>query len=254
MILIAFRSYLEQDRFFLALNAQKLEEPIDILAISTDQYLINRDAYFLSVTMRPMGATQFDFVRGLCQMSDCVSRVCIFNCTMEDVADDLHRLGRDVTSFGYISSVESVRDELGLDLSPEQASRLNGTIFNRNRSRSRGRRIVEQLIGQDIFVPLLPRIAANRPVSPPPKRPLERSFQDILHATSDVAEDGDPECVVCCDKRASICFVDCGCQVMCDECVRDMWEKCVNGKQCPTCRTDITRIVRPNQSGKKKKE
>lgn len=50
----------------------------------------------------------------------------------------------------------------------------------------------------------------------------------------------DPRCVVCMDSRASVAFVDCGHQIVCDECVCIYWSHhSGNKRQCLVCRKPI---------------
>lgn len=55
---------------------------------------------------------------------------------------------------------------------------------------------------------------------------------------------GLPACVACHSNRASICF-DCGHQVMCDECVRQMCQLPGVRRACPVCRCESETILRP---------
>jgi hypothetical protein len=80
--------------------------------------------------------------------------------------------------------------------------------------------------------------AANKVV------PLEEDWKRVLKKSEPVMA-GYPVCMVCLTSRASICFVDCGHQVACDECVEIMRTRTGVCKQCIVCRSDLTRIVRP---------
>lgn len=84
-------------------------------------------------------------------------------------------------------------------------------------------------------------------IAPPPTvaAPPPPGWEAILKAQSDAIVAGQPECVVCCDKRASICFVECGHQVACDECVRTLWTRTDLRHECPCCRMECKTIVRP---------
>lgn len=56
---------------------------------------------------------------------------------------------------------------------------------------------------------------------------------------------GYPNCIYCESHRATICFVPCGHQVMCDSCVRQMCELPDVRKICPCCRGHPDEICRP---------
>jgi hypothetical protein len=78
--------------------------------------------------------------------------------------------------------------------------------------------------------------------------PLQRSWQNVLRAKSEPVVPGQPVCMVCLQSRASICFVDCGHQVACDECIAIMWSRADVAHSCPVCRSACTQIVRPYTS------
>ncbi len=75
--------------------------------------------------------------------------------------------------------------------------------------------------------------------------PFKREWSAIVHEQGDDVVPGQPVCLVCPDKRASICFVDCGHQVLCDACVRTIWERTDLKHECPTCRSACTQVARP---------
>ncbi len=80
---------------------------------------------------------------------------------------------------------------------------------------------------------------------------IEKTWEDVLHETPDKIESElDPVCVICCEFRASICFVNCTHQVCCDKCVREILSRVDQKKICPVCQQDIgPKIVRPILSG-----
>jgi len=73
---------------------------------------------------------------------------------------------------------------------------------------------------------------------------LQAGWNDVLKESEPVQE-GQPVCVVCLSSRASICLVDCGHQVMCDECVKIMWTRADVNHACPVCKKECTIIARP---------
>lgn len=75
--------------------------------------------------------------------------------------------------------------------------------------------------------------------------PVPKTWEQTLAAQSEPAEPNQPVCVVCLDKKATVCFVDCGHQVTCDDCVREMWSRVDVAHECPVCKADVTRILRP---------
>ena len=80
----------------------------------------------------------------------------------------------------------------------------------------------------------------------PPGLVLVDKSQDwntILHAQGEVAQESDKNrCIACNVNRASICFINCDHQCLCDVCVRKV-------KSCPICRAPLGRIVRPRIIG-----
>lgn len=70
----------------------------------------------------------------------------------------------------------------------------------------------------------------------------KRKLDEILKAPEPVS-DGEQGCVVCYVNRASVCFVDCGHQVLCDVCVKKLWTSVK--RECPVCRNPSFYIVRP---------
>lgn len=73
---------------------------------------------------------------------------------------------------------------------------------------------------------------------------LQEGWRDVLKKSED-AVPGQPVCVVCLTSHASICLVDCGHQVMCDECVEIMWTRVDVNHACPVCKKECTIITRP---------
>jgi len=62
-----------------------------------------------------------------------------------------------------------------------------------------------------------------------------------LREHSDPLRAGDPECITCNAHRASVCFMPCNHQIMCDECVRKLGAACC----CPVCRAPVGGVARP---------
>lgn len=79
----------------------------------------------------------------------------------------------------------------------------------------------------------------------PEKRKLETSWESKLKK-AEPAKPGDPTCIVCTENKATICFVDCNHTIMCDDCVRIMWEKPDVSHVCPMCRSPCHYIARPH--------
>ncbi len=74
---------------------------------------------------------------------------------------------------------------------------------------------------------------------------LPKDWDSVLKPNADALDPGCPECIVCRVSKASICFVPCGHQVCCDDCVRIMKTRTDLVKTCPTCRAPVDTIVRP---------
>lgn len=75
--------------------------------------------------------------------------------------------------------------------------------------------------------------------------PFKREWNEIAHETADEIVAGQPMCVVCRLKRATICFVDCNHQAVCDECVREIYTRTDVNHECPVCRKSCAQIARP---------
>jgi hypothetical protein len=78
--------------------------------------------------------------------------------------------------------------------------------------------------------------------------PFVREWSSIVRDASDPIVVGQPICCVCLEKRASICFVECNHQCMCDECVREVWTRSDVKHECPVCRNESVQVVRPIHS------
>lgn len=83
---------------------------------------------------------------------------------------------------------------------------------------------------------LLPMRAQRLPPPPPPSR-------EYVFKQAEPVQTGEPQCITCTENRASICFAECGHQVMCDVCVKRMWD--MDNHTCPVCRTKCVHLVRP---------
>lgn len=85
--------------------------------------------------------------------------------------------------------------------------------------------------------------------STPSKRGTKRvrktppTWESVLKQAEPIAP-GLAVCVTCRSYRASICF-DCGHQVMCDECIRQMCQLPGVRRACPVCRCESETIIRP---------
>jgi hypothetical protein len=65
------------------------------------------------------------------------------------------------------------------------------------------------------------------------QRPEPRWKRQMKRHKSEGPAVGRPKCIVCLEKQATLVLVNCGCQVMCDDCI-DYW-----ADSCPNCRTAI---------------
>lgn len=74
---------------------------------------------------------------------------------------------------------------------------------------------------------------------------LREGWDQVLREKSETLAVGDPVCVVCLSNRAAICLVECGHQVMCDECVRVMFSRVDVAHKCPVCSAECHIIARP---------
>lgn len=76
------------------------------------------------------------------------------------------------------------------------------------------------------------------------RRSAPPSWESILKEPEPIVP-GQPVCITCPSHRASICFIPCGHQVMCDLCVRQMCELPGVRRACPYCRDAPDSILRP---------
>jgi len=83
----------------------------------------------------------------------------------------------------------------------------------------------------------------KKPVAPP----LPAEYVAVLRGAERAPANGTQTCAVCMNKRASICFIPCGHQHLCDNCVKQWWRKAPldDDWRCPTCRAEIENMVRP---------
>lgn len=99
-------------------------------------------------------------------------------------------------------------------------------------------RIAQELSMREDFVP--PPEAGERKR---PRRNTPAAWQSVLKDAEPITP-GSASCITCHAHRASICF-DCGHQVMCDQCVRQMCELPGVRVACPVCRCETECILRP---------
>ena len=85
------------------------------------------------------------------------------------------------------------------------------------------------------------------------KRKLPKDWSKVLKEAEE-AGPGDVECMTCCTNKATICFVECGHQDLCDDCVRRMWTDKTIKRECPQCCEARKMIVRPILGAKRERE
>lgn len=76
---------------------------------------------------------------------------------------------------------------------------------------------------------------------------LQEGWADILKK-SEPRKKGYPACICCLESMATICLVDCGCVVLCDDCVREIWTRSRLKRVCPACQQPCTMITRIRMS------
>lgn len=97
----------------------------------------------------------------------------------------------------------------------------------------------------ELALALTASLQQPQPQAPP--RVLKRTWQDVLEQSRDTpAQPGQAVCIACRDNRASICFLPCAHQAMCDSCARSWMEA---NPQCPICRSPCEDLIRPFLSG-----
>ncbi len=79
---------------------------------------------------------------------------------------------------------------------------------------------------------------------PQRKRRIDEAWEAKLRDAEPIVE-GAPVCIACKDHKATIVFVPCEHQVMCDTCFRSMWSIMGIDRVCPGCRTPVDTIMRP---------
>lgn len=85
------------------------------------------------------------------------------------------------------------------------------------------------------------------------KRPLPSNWNTVLKDPELPESKDDPVCMTCCEYQPTICFVPCNHQLLCDQCVKRMWEDPTIKDECPLCPGDeVTTITRPILPGKNK--
>lgn len=105
-------------------------------------------------------------------------------------------------------------------------------------------RLQQKLFGQTLPIRLYTAAAATKKTEGSRWISLQNTATESL---AEKALPGQPVCVVCCSgNRASICFVRCGHQVVCEECAKQMRRHEMG--RCPVCRAEISHIVRPIQT------
>lgn len=100
-------------------------------------------------------------------------------------------------------------------------------------------RLAQQLSMQEEVVPPAPAAREGQKR----RRTTPGTWQSVLKEAEPLAP-GCAACITCHSFRASICF-DCGHQVMCDNCVREMCELPGVRVACPICRCESDGILRP---------
>jgi len=107
----------------------------------------------------------------------------------------------------------------------------------------------EQPLDDDRFLRMAIRMsqeeeARRREALENAKQKLQDGWEEVLKKSTPKKK-GRPVCIVCLVSEATICLVECGHQVMCDECVREIWTRSSLKKACPVCQTECTMITRP---------
>ncbi len=83
--------------------------------------------------------------------------------------------------------------------------------------------------------------------------PLKREWE-IKLKQDEVAKVGDALCCVCLTSRASIAYVECGHQIICDGCFKACFTRTSLKHECQVCKTPVVSIIRPMYSRIQEKE
>lgn len=141
-----------------------------------------------------------------------------------------------------VMSTYDVQTHFGIELSQQEHHYLKQTLF--------GLPLRRRLFTDHELVHVLVHIVQDTDDDdddnhrPRRRRRMCPKWQDVLKEST-LAQTGEAMCITCCDKAASVCFVPCGHQIMCDDCVKTMWEASDIEKKCPVCTRVPRSIVRP---------
>ena len=256
--LLVFSTFSLRDELFRCIHhTQNFNEPSHFLndGLRVDAYSYedapHRDETNLfSCTIRVR--TKTDFLNEL----DCLKRMFPVIFVYHDSIDaqELALIGSNLAHCPEVGDLERV---CGLQLSDEQ--RQAYTSLRNDGGNTLVRRVP---LLEEIFDPRAPwnreedtqlTLALERSLADEEQRKqslskkrvqLQEGWRNVLRK-SEAKVSHQPVCVVCLDSRASICLVECGHQVMCDECVEIMWTRADVNHCCPVCKQECTIITRP---------
>lgn len=136
-----------------------------------------------------------------------------------------------------VRSTYDVETHFGIVLSQWEHCHLKRALF----APPVRRRLFREQEAVHVLVHIVREAENERPTQ---RRRMCPKWQDVLKEAT-AAQMGEAMCITCCEKAASVCFVPCGHQIMCDNCVKIMWEAADIDKKCPVCACVPNSIVRP---------
>lgn len=169
-----------------------------------------------------------------------------------------HSIPRNTHRICIVKDTSDVAEALNYPLGPDQRLLLKHALFERHqwkqkrRRRSLSDRIFLGVDDQDQLALAqtlsLESYESSSNDQPKKKRSLPADWPCVLKpavllSSSSVSHEA--VCLTCTEKVATVCFVPCGHQVLCDDCVRTMWEMQGVARKCPVCTQEPESIVRP---------
>jgi hypothetical protein len=261
--LLLFDSPQRRDAFYKALNWIELEQPpIEMGTTFVYQYQTPFGEAFMASIRVMGGALGFiETAHGL--TPHFVGHVIIFHPELEPgsvIRPNLNGAMRELVN----PSMQDVVAILNLAVGAEEMAQLLDIHPMQDRRRNAARGNVLDLdaifaLGRGNHAPPIPAeadqadadlqrgllLSMEQPPPPMDLIPVEEAWLTVLKEKADPIKPGQPVCVVCKDKRASICFITCGHQVTCDECCLIMRQLPNAMRNCPICRLLPRSIVRP---------
>lgn len=162
-----------------------------------------------------------------------------FHRTLLEEYRALQRQGGGIAVFGDDGSIQRIANSeegniRGMHEDEEDADDLERIFNPRNLDEELTRRALQLSQQQE---------EARQAAQDRTRLRLQEGWETILKR-SEPKKRGYPVCICCTVSRATICLVECGCVVLCDDCVREIWTRSSLKKVCPNCQQECTMISR----------